>query len=276
MADAAPKPVYTTRPPTRPRRARAQPRTSYRRSPGSASRPVPRAPAGTPSRAARLLGLARFIPFRGFLDLFFGGVSSNAERAAAAERAGLDYLTDRQLSRLARGTERRVNVGRTGASTRTAAQPAAETRLLPGSASSRVANPLTAPAALPAPQLASVAAELLAPGLSPAVAQQLAGQPAPAAPRPTPAARPAPLIELPQLPQFFANFGLRTGITENPLLTPFNTPAVGLLPQALPMLEQLPQPQSQRCRCRRRKAGKPGKGFFTINQRGQERRRYWS
>lgn len=276
MADAAPSTVYTPRPPTRPRRSTARPRTSYRRSPGAASRPIPRAPPSAPSGASRLLGLARFLPFRAFVDLFLGGVSSNAERAAAAERAGLDYLTERQLSRLARGTERRVRVGRAAASARAAVATAAEAGLLRRDAPARLSNPLTQPAALPEPRLVSVAAELLAPGLAPQIAQQLAAPAAPAAPRPSSSAAPAPLLELPLLPQFFTGTGPSSRVTENPLLTPFNAPGVGLLPQSLGMLEPLPQTESQRCRCRRRKAGKPGKGFFVINRRGQERRRYWS
>lgn len=269
MADAAPKPVYTTRAPSR-RRARASPRTTYRRSPGAASRPVPRTAPKPAPRSGGLLRLARFIPFRGFVDLFFGGVSSNTERAIAAQQSGLDYLTERAWSRLARGTERAVRVSR--------AAPRASQTSVPGRDAAGVANPLVRPAALPAPQLAPVSIEAALRAVSPELRPEIFGSgetaPTPAPPPKPSAPAPAPLLEVPLLPQFFSNFGARP----SPLLTPAQAPEVRSSPLSNPFVlaEPVPEPQTQRCRCRRRKAGKPGKGFFVINSRGTERRRYWS
>lgn len=272
MGDAAPSPLPPSWPSTRPRRSPQKPKVTYRRSPGAASKPVPR----PPPIGGRVLGtVARFIPFRAFVDLFFGGVSSNAERAAATEQSSIDYLTERQLARLARGTERRVTVARTSA----AARPAEIELPVPRPATDRVARVVPNPLAMPAPELARVGANSVSlPEISPATeifSQLTASARGGAPPRTTPPVLPK-LLELPQLfPQFFSNFS----VLESPLLTPFKPPGVASSPLASPltMAEPLPQPEPQRCRCRapKRRAGKPGKGFFTIDAKGRESRRYW-
>lgn len=276
MADVGPQPLPAPWPQTRPRRTKPKPRTTYRRSPGTASKPVPRTVPGAPGRVARLLGLARFIPFRGFVDLFFGGVLSNAERAAASQQSGIDYLTERQWSKLARGTERRVTVSRSRASPATAP---AEIRL-PGRATpDRVARALPNPLTLPEPVLQKVGnLNASLPEFSPAsgIFSEVGGVSKGGAP---PRASTLLSPKLLELPQFFPNFFGNLGSSSNPLLTPFRAPGVSSSPLASPlsMAEPLPQSEPSRCRCRapKRKAGKPGKGFFTIDAKGREKRRYW-
>lgn len=275
MADAAPVPQLPPRAPTRPRRT-TKPRTSYRRSPGAVSRPVPR-PAPVPaSRAARLLGLARFIPGRVFFDLFFGGVSRNAERAAASEQSDLDRYrltaAERAAARAARGAERLVRITRAAAG---------------------ASNPLTlaAQASVPRAVIRSVPQLMTEPSLvldpvsnvvrltEPAGLAEILGSQA----GPQGGAPPlTPTLPSPKFPAFPGNFPFSFPFLsplESPLLTPFKPPQVVSSPLASPLAlaEPLPQPEPQRCRCRARKpkAGKPGKGFFTIDSRGREKRRYW-
>lgn len=276
MADeaAAPAPLPKPWPQSRPRRTR-KPTVSYRRRPGAASRPTPGAARG----ASRLLGVLRFVPFRGFVDLFFGGVSSNAERAAATEQLGIDYLSERGTARLARGTERRVRVSRAAS---TAASPVysspvlAEVLVSGAAAADRVA---AKPLPLPDPELLavgnlSVASEIF-PGLPGNFAESVGIGSTPAG-GPRSLTNLEKLLDLPPLPRFTELF---SSPVESPLLTTFNVPGVASSPLARPELlaEPLPEPDAQRCRCRarKRKAGKPGKGFFTINRRGEERRQYW-
>lgn len=98
-----------------------------------------------------------------------------------------------------------------------------------------------------------------------------------------PLASPQTLPQIPVFPeifpQFFEFFGSSPQLTESPLLTPFKPPGVSssLLANPMALAEPLPEPEPDRCRCRqrKRKAGKPGKGFFTIDSRGREKRRYW-
>lgn len=275
MADVGPQPLPAPWPQTRPRRTPQKPKVTYRRSPGAVSRPVPR-PVPSPGTAGRILsGLARFIPFRAFADLFFGGVQRNAERLAAAERSGLDYLTERQWARLAHGTERRVRVTRSDSPLYSLA-PAAEVVV---SGRSPRAGVVPEPLPLPDPVLAevpnlSVAQQNFSP--APGIFSSVVEVPTPpAGPRTFPSLSPK-LLELPPFQPFFTRFSTPV---ESPLLTPFEAPGVASSPLARPELlaEPLPEPEAQRCRCRarKRKAGKPGKGFFTINRRGEERRQYW-
>jgi len=275
MADeaAAPAPLPKPWPQSRPRRTR-KPSVSYRRRPGAASRPTPSAPGG----AARLLGLGRFLPFRAFVDLFFGGVSSNTQRASSTEQSELDRLAERQWDRLARGPERIVRVSR-------AAVPRYSTPVLPetgisvrvSETSARVALPQPLP--LPDPVLQSVGNSIVAQQIFPAEFGNFlesGGRSVPPAGGPRPLTRLEKLLELPPLPRFPELF---SSPLTNPLLTTFNSPGVQSSPLANPLTlaEPLPNPEPDRCRCRarKRKAGKPGKGFFRINQRGEERRQYW-
>lgn len=274
MADegSAPQPLPAPYPQTRPRRAPAKPKVRYRRSPGAASKPVPRTVPRAPGAGGRLLGLARFIPFRGFVDLFFGGVSLNAERAAATQQSALDYAAERAYSRLARGTERRVVI-----SPRPTANPLTpEVRgLVRATAPGVVPNPLP----LPEPVLEAVGSSSVALEIFSATTGnfgELAGEWTPPAGVPRTPSLPEKLLELPPLPRFTQLF---SSPQTNPLLTPFNAPGVASSPLANPLLlaEPMPNAEPDRCRCRapKRKAGKPGKGFFRINSRGEERRQYW-
>lgn len=274
MADegSAPQPLPAPYPQTRPRRAPAKPKVRYRRSPGAASKPVPRTIPRAPGAGGRLLGLARFIPFRGFVDLFFGGVSLNAERAAATEQSALDYAAERANARLARGTERRVVV-----SPRPTPNPLTpEVVGLGRGAAHRVApkpDPLPDPV-LQAVGSSSVALEIF--GATTGNFGELAGEWTPPAGVPRTPSLPEKLLDLPPLPRFTQLF---SSPLENPLLTPFKAPGVASSPLAFPLAlaEPLPEVDQQRCRCRtpKRKAGKPGQGFFRINSRGQESRKYW-
>lgn len=274
MADegSAPQPLPAPYPQTRPRRAPAKPKVRYRRSPGAASKPVPRTVPRAPGAGGRLLGLARFIPFRGFVDLFFGGVSLNAERAAATQQSALDYAAERAYSRLARGTERRVVI-----SPRPTPNPLTpEIRGSVRAAADRVApkpDPLPDPV-LQAVGSSSVALEIF--GATTGNFGELAGEWTPPAGVPRTPSLPEKLLDLPPLPRFTQLF---SSPLENPLLTPFEAPGVGSSPLANPLMlaEPMPNAEPDRCRCRalKRKAGKPGKGFFRINSRGEERRQYW-
>lgn len=272
MADevSAPQPLPAPWP-SRPRRTPAKPRARYRRSPGAASKPVPRTLPRPTGAASRLLGLARFFPGRVFVDLFFGGVSSNAERAAAAEQSDLDYLADRANARLARGTERRVTVSRPS----------------PNPLTPEVVGSVRTPAHRIAPELLPLPEPILEAVGSSNVAQQifsattgnifeLAGEWTPPAGVPRTPSLPGKLLDLPPLPRFTELF---SSPQTNPLLTPFKVPGVASSPLANPLAlaEPMPNAEPDRCRCRarKRKAGKPGKGFFRINSRGEERRQYW-
>lgn len=274
MADegSAPQPLPAPYPQTRPRRAPAKPKVRYRRSPGAASKPVPRTIPRAPGAGGRLLGLARFIPFRGFVDLFFGGVSLNAERAAATQQSALDYLAERTNAKLARGTERRVTVSRP--STANPLTPEVRGHV-------RAPNRRVAPDPLPLPEpvlqaagSSSVALEIF--GATTGNFGELAGEWTPPAGVPRTPSLPEKLLDLPPLPRFTELF---SSPQSNPLLTPFNAPGVRSNPLAYPqaLAEPLPTPDAQTCRCRvrKRKAGRPGKGFFRINSRGEERRKYW-
>lgn len=276
MADAAPSPLPSPFPQTRPRRSREKPKVTYRRSPGAVSRPVPRSIPGAGTAGRVLSGLARFIPFRAFADLFFLGVQRNAEQLAASERVGIDYLNARATARLAhgRGEPRRGRV--------TASRPEYATPVLPEVLVGRAAaNDRVAPKPVPLPDPVLAAIELSSVA-SPNFSAELGNLSASRVSSPTPAGLLKPLsvspklLEVPLLPQFFTRFSTPV---ENPLLTTFNAPGVASSPLARPELltEPLPEPDAQRCRCRarKRKAGKPGKGFFTINRRGEERRQYW-
>lgn len=273
MADEVSVPHSLPAPsPQRPRRAPAKPKVRYRRSPGSASKPVPRPVPGAGRLARGLLGAARFIPFRGFVDLFFGGVSSNAERAAATEQSALDYAAERTNSRLARGTERRVVF-----SPRPTPNPLTAQAVVPGrGAAPRVAakpDPLPDPV-LQAVGSSSVALEIF--GATTGNFGELAGEWTPPAGVPRTPSLPEKLLDLPPLPRFTELF---SSPLSNPLLTPFSAPGVASSPLANPLMlaEPLPNAEPDRCRCRarKRKAGKPGQGFFRINSRGQESRKYW-
>lgn len=270
MADAAqqlpaPSPA---RPSQRPRRSTA-PRTRYRRSPGAVARPrTSPAPAPAP-RASRLLGLARFIPFRGFVDLFFGGVSRNAELAAATQQRDLDRYrltaAERAVARAARGAERLVRIAR-------AANPLTQ----PAPAARPAARTVSRPALNPWPEsLVEVAARAVtAPeplNFPASLSRPRGGAPPRPSPRPLSFGLPGPLAFPPK--RFFDVLGA------NPLLTAFKSPGVQSNPLASPLQlqEPLPAPEQGRCRCRspKRKAGRPGKGFFVIDKRGREKRRYW-
>lgn len=279
MADAVPNPQYPTRPPTRPRRSARKPQVSYRRSPGSVSRPVPRVPPGSTSRAARLLGLTRFIPFRAFVDLFFGGVQRNAQLAAAAQQRDLDRYrltaAERATARLARGAERLVRVSLTP----NPLTVAAEVVISPGGArlTRSVPRLVTEPALAlqPLNDVVSLSSPDLALNLGQVGAPSRGGAGPGTAPKPAPIfTTSSPFLPL-SLPFSFP--------IESPLLTPFNVPSVSSSPFASPLAfsgplaEPLAEPEPQRCRCRarKRKAGRPGKGFFRIDDRGRETRRYW-
>jgi len=275
MADAGPQPLPAPWPQTRPRRTPQKPKVTYRRSPGAVSRPVPR-PIPSAGTAGRVLsGLARFIPFRAFADLFFGGVQRNSERLAATEQFWIDYQSERGTSRLARGTERRVSVSRSSAARYS-------TPVLPEVLVSRAATAdrvVPKPSPLPEPVLANVGVSSVALGNfspDPRIFPEAGGVARPPAGPQTFTSPPQKLLEHPPFQPFFTRFSTPL---ESPLLTPFKPPGVASSPLARPELlaEPLPEAESQRCRCRapKRKAGKPGKGFFTINRRGEERRQYW-
>jgi len=272
VGDAAPSPL-PTRPPTRPRRSARKPTVTYRRSPGSVSRPVPRVPPVPTGGAGRILGsLARFIPGRIFVDLLFGGVSRNAERVAATQQRDLDAYrltaAERALARLARGSERLVRI--------TPAKPVPNPLVEVRAAGNAGRAQLVRPAEIPL-ELQSFS-DVVRLSESPVRLEfpEVSGSPRGGAP---------PSTLTPTLPNFWnppAFFPLTPSIS-NPLvevdLTQFRNPGVASNPLANPMTlaEPLPNPNPDRCRCRqrKRKAGKPGKGFFTIDSRGREKRRYW-
>lgn len=280
MGDAAPNPVYTPRPQTRPRRTARKPKVTYRRSPGAVSRPVPRTPPVAPSRLARLLGLAKYLPGRTFIDLFFGGVSRNAERAAATERRDIDELSRKQQQRYD-AIVARLLAGPTATPT---FEVSAEVRS--NSAGTRL-RPVAQPAPVPNPVLETVPLLSVASLSLPVPDLNFSGSQVTAqggAPRQSVSSSP----QIPNFPaQFFGNFPSLfvppAPPIESPLLTPFNPPGAqssplgALFAQPLGMLDPLPEENLDRCRCRqrKRKAGKPGKGFFTIDQKGRETRRYW-
>lgn len=273
MADEGTSPQPLPAPwPQRPRRAPAKPKVRYRRSPGAASKPVPRPIPGAGRAARGLFQLAKFFPGRVFIDLFFGGIQSNTERAAATQQSALDYAAERTNSRLARGTERRVVV-----SPRPTPNPLTpEVVGLGRGAAARVApkpDPLPDPV-LQAVGSSSVALEIF--GATTGNFGELAGEWTPPAGVPRTPSLPEKLLELPPLPRFTELF---SSPLPNPLLTPFSAPGVASSPLANPLMlaEPLPNAEPDRCRCRarKRKAGKPGQGFFRINSRGQESRKYW-
>lgn len=272
MGDVAPSPL-PTRPPTRPRRSVRKPTVTYRRSPGGLPRPQPSVPKVPPGGFGRILGsFARLIPGRLFVDLFFGGVSRNSERAAATQQSDLDRYrltaAERALASLARGAERRVNIARPQPIPTPLPQVSVGLREVTRSIANLVEIPLELQSFSNVVRLSE----------SPVSAQfpQSSSPPRGGAP---------PSTLTPTLPNFWkppAFFPFTPSIS-NPLvevdLTQFRNVGVASSPLATPMTlaEPLPNPEPDRCRCRqrKRKAGKPGKGFFTIDSRGREKRRYW-
>jgi hypothetical protein len=287
VADVAPSPLNPSWTPPRPRRTTKPPRVSYRRSPGAVSRPVPRGTVAASRGASGVTRVLGSFPWAVALSAFFGGVYRNSERAAELQQSSLDNLELRQLFKLARGTERRVRIAKRKPAVDI--QPGPSSTVRPGVRPSPaiharpVANPLTEPAPLPEPELAtprdSDVVRLTEPGPDPRIFQSPVHVPRGAPPRAPPASSPNFPFELPLLPEFFENFRPRPELVESPLLTPFNAPQAYSSPLANPQMlaEPLPEPEPDRCRCRarKRKAGKPGKGFFTIDSRGREKRRYW-
>lgn len=287
MADVAPTPVLPSWTPARPRRTPKPPRVSYRRSPGAVSRPVPRQPVPTAGGGSAVRSALGNFPWALALSLFFGGVLRNSDRASELQRADLDALAVRQLAKLARGTERRVRIAKP--KRKPVAEPGRVSAVRPGvrpgaaADAGRVASPVLEPAPLPAPELEPVPVSDALRAPEPVQNPEIWGNPEQVrrgAPRPaSPPLAPKFPISLPTFPNFFEDFRPRPELVESPLLTPFEAPGVRLSPLAEPygFAEPLPEPEPDRCRCRARKPKKqkPGKGFFTVDSRGREKRRYW-
>jgi len=268
VADAFQAPSYIPTP-RRPRRSPRAPSVSYRRRPGSITPRADVRPAtsgiGVYSAGAAwggaFIGSAVLDKLSPWLIQQLRVVSADVRRWTAAHR---DAGGQRRGSRAAK------RVYDTNPVTSPAPQPrpnrgTAATGARAAVAVAPAARPVVAPAPRPAP----------------APAPQPVARPAPAprpAPRPAPAAapRPAPTPRGPTFnpltgPTWFAGTApsVLTRIQSSPLLSPLVSPGLGAL--------QLPaaEPSLDRCRCPKRKAGKPGEGFFRINRRGQESRTYW-
>lgn len=287
MADASPVVTTAPAPRARPRRTRSTATVSYRVRPRSG----PTAADAAASRVAVRTNAARFgdtgLGMAGFLlaDAFNQWAVRRILRADEAARAlQLRAHTDAG-GRRGKYRSRAATGGYPVPAPNVRAEPRRDTNPLVGRELARAAapKPVTKPA-----RIESQNVRLAQPqpakslGISGRQAVAAGGAP-PSAPRPAPPKTPVAGPIFPQIPGFFGTLlpklpGPQTATQD--YLTLFQSPALPL-PAAGPgpqgRVEPLPnaEPDAQRCRCRKRKAGKPGKGFFTIDSRGRELRTYW-
>ena len=266
--------AYSPGPRTRPRRTQTA-RVAYRTRPRSAA---PDVSVGAPGRAlsgAAVVGSA-------LADAAFYGLYGWVE---SQQQPVVDYLRTRNrlLSGTGAGPRRRYRGRqrkRAVVASTPVLQPVPVARAAPARDAAPDRQPALSPAALaqeipraqPQPTAAAVAQNAVALLASPGAVPAARAAPA-SAPAPSPSPRRAVRQLIPLGPLFSPG-------TAPVRLTRFNAPGVAS-PVLAPVQRGLvtpavgANPSPARCRCPKRKAGKPGKGFFEINRRGQERRRYW-